>query len=29
MSNEIIDKIAAVENERLNEIPTIEQWNIK
>jgi hypothetical protein len=25
MSNEIINKIAAVENETVNEIPTIEQ----
>jgi len=29
MSNEIIDKIATVENERLSEILTNEQWNIR
>ena len=29
MSNEIINKIAAVENEILNEICTSEQWNIQ
>ena len=28
MSNEIINQIAAMENEMLNEIFTIEQWNI-